>query len=467
MTMTYATITGTITKPDSDVGVTGTLVAVPGTRSAALRFSAEGRTTLGSAVGTMDEDGTVSIQIPLNSNIANLVWRFVVTPKGPYAIPWELGYFEITEDADISVLDSVEITKIPSAPTLASVLTEIQDLHDEVVAVGSTNDTIIAGRVNDAASATAAALSASLGQQIETDGTDAADAVDARIEEIVSTEIGGTSGDIGSALAAHYAGIFDPTKAYVEDTIVVNPFGEIAQAIADTPAGAYDSLDWTILNGAVDLMDMDPIAAVTGSDLLPMLDDADDEPKKVTATQLRDFVATNLYAKLNGQIKRTGYAVGWAATTTTGLVDGRMQARPLVLSKGATFATLKVNVTTLGAGSTIRVGIYANDPDTNLPGALLADLGTQASTTTGVKTFVYTGTIPDETIVWVAVVSQGGTPSSVRVTEEGHRLLPADASLTAGVAAVYLTAGGVTGALPDPFGTGLSVISRMPAVAFQ
>lgn len=156
MPMTYATITGTITKPGSDIGVAGKLVATPGTRSAALRFSALNRTTLGPVVGSLDEEGEIlnaagdgPFQIPLNSDVANLVWKFTVQPKGPYSSPWELGNFEITETAEFASLDSVEITAVPSLPTVAGVLAEIQVLHDEVVAVGNTNDTIMAGVAAD------------------------------------------------------------------------------------------------------------------------------------------------------------------------------------------------------------------------------------------------------------------------------------------------------------------------------
>jgi hypothetical protein len=83
---------------------------------------------------------------------------------------------------------------------------------------------------------------------------------------------------------------------------------------------------------------------------------------------------------------------------------------PFVVSKVTTIDQMAINVTTLGAGSTPRVGIYADNGNLQ-PGALVVDAGTQSGAATGVKT--YTTGLPvtlDTGLYWLAYLTNGTAP---------------------------------------------------------
>lgn len=83
---------------------------------------------------------------------------------------------------------------------------------------------------------------------------------------------------------------------------------------------------------------------------------------------------------------------------------------PFVIPKAASFDRIAVNITTAAASTTVRLGVYAHDPATENPGALLFDAGTVDSSTTGTKEITISETLAAG-IYWFATVSQGGTPA--------------------------------------------------------
>ncbi len=68
------------------------------------------------------------------------------------------------------------------------------------------------------------------------------------------------------------------------------------------------------------------------------------------------------------------------------VVAATLYAMPLIITKTTTIDSVQINVTTLGSGSAVNVGIYA-DNGNMYPGALIQDFGNQATATTGIKTF--------------------------------------------------------------------------------
>ncbi|MGZ4530713.1 MAG: glycosyl hydrolase family 28-related protein, partial [Mycobacteriaceae bacterium] len=80
-----------------------------------------------------------------------------------------------------------------------------------------------------------------------------------------------------------------------------------------------------------------------------------------------------------GQIIRTGFSVGVTGSSTTAMTANTMLMRPVRIQKGGTLTGLAVNVTTAAASSSIRVGIYAHNATTGLPGSLIQEF---TSTTT-------------------------------------------------------------------------------------
>ncbi|MGZ4530788.1 MAG: hypothetical protein ACXVXP_00380, partial [Mycobacteriaceae bacterium] len=165
-----------------------------------------------------------------------------------------------------------------------------------------------------------------------------------------------------------------------------------------------------------------------------------------------------------GQIVRTGFSVGVTGSSTTAMTANTMLMRPIRIQKGATVTGLAVNVTTAAASSSIRVGIYAHNATTGLPGSLIQEFTSSTtldSTATGSKTLAISQALTDATVYWIGIVAQGGGPT-VSATDQWDSLLPANAAASGTVAS--LTVGGVTGALPtspSTFGTTI----RMPNVA--
>lgn len=145
-------------------------------------WKAEGRIVLPDALAPVANDGTGSIE--LEPTPEGIKYQFVLRYHQPGANTseayWRSGWFSLTEDADLYDLATVDVKPIPEAPVVAQLL----EARDEaqaaaaqteadriaVEAVGTTNDTIIAGRIEDPESATAAALRDQMATEIPTIG---------------------------------------------------------------------------------------------------------------------------------------------------------------------------------------------------------------------------------------------------------------------------------------------------------
>ena len=145
-------------------------------------WKADGRMVLPDAVASVSTDGTGAIE--LEPTPEGIKYQFVLRYHQPGANTseayWRSGWFSLTEDANLVDLATVDVKPIPEAP----VVTQLLEARDEalaaaaqteadriaVEAVGTTNDTIIAGRIEDPASATNAALKAEIETMIEGDG---------------------------------------------------------------------------------------------------------------------------------------------------------------------------------------------------------------------------------------------------------------------------------------------------------
>lgn len=96
-----------------------------------------------------------------------------------------------------------------------------------------------------------------------------------------------------------------------------------------------------------------------------------------------------------------------ASTTTLAISANVLYASPFYVPKTKTFTSINIEVTTLAAASSIRLGIYS---DTNgVPNALLLDAGTVSSASTGGKTIAISQSLPAG---WYWLVGVGnGTPT--------------------------------------------------------
>ena len=151
MAITYATLTGRITQPGTDVGIRAKVTATPLTTGSMLKFSADNRLTVGPQTAETDNGGILaSLPIPLNSDTPGVLWKITAEPidKVPgVPLRWTLGVFDITASSDLADLVEIAATIVPPTVTAA-------DLADAAMAA----------KINDPASATKAALSDSIAQ---------------------------------------------------------------------------------------------------------------------------------------------------------------------------------------------------------------------------------------------------------------------------------------------------------------
>ena len=202
--------------------------------------------------------------------------------------------------------------------------------------------------------------------------------------------------------------------------------------------------------------DTSPAAIPSARQLAPAFREAS---AKATGTP---FLAGNYYRPVTGR------------TTTTAVMGGTG-----VVSCGARFlagrttviTNLAVNVTAAGSsGATVRMGLYEIDLKT-LSTRLIADFGTTAATSTGVKTTTGSAPIVQGKDYLAVAFAQGGTTKPTMTHTSDHDMLlgladPANAYLFAlgGVQATY-----VSGALPSSLsgavaaGAGVMVLAMAAA----
>lgn len=162
----------------------------------------------------------------------------------------------------------------------------------------------------------------------------------------------------------------------------------------------------------------------------------------------------NSYSYVSGN----GYWDGGAAGVHT-LVVNNLYCRPFQPKSSHSFSSVSIEVTTVGAGSTARVGLYdegTTGANTGLPNNLLSEVtGFDVSTATGrlTKTFGVAQTLDPSKRYWVGVVAQGGSPPVIRgLVNDLPGGWDIGATLVgAGNASVKMT--GVTGSLPSIGGT--------------
>lgn len=153
---------------------------------------------------------------------------------------------------------------------------------------------------------------------------------------------------------------------------------------------------------------------------------------------------------------------------TQALTSGVAHYQPVVFRRSATLDRTGVLLTTAAGSSAVRIGLYEDDD--GLPGTLVADFGTVATTSgTGVREITISQAVT-RTRYWACVVAQGGSPT---VRSGGGVVLPyslGDATAatfdTASFFYVY-TQSGVSGALPTPAGTMTISTNQTPTVLWR
>lgn len=150
---------------------------------------------------------------------------------------------------------------------------------------------------------------------------------------------------------------------------------------------------------------------------------------------------------------RTGEYIETLLGTTAAanaLTANKLYAVPFVVARAMTFDRIAVQVTTLAAGSSIRLGIY-NDGTNLYPGALLLDAGEVSAATTGVKAITINQALT-KGLYWLALVSDGAP--AIYFSYWGWAGLGKVATNFSDEQYRYWSVSFTYAALPDPFTTG-------------
>lgn len=165
--VTYATITGLITVPSSDVGIRARLIATPLT--AGTGISLADRLTWGPAETLTANDGTFTdLNIPLTEE--PVLWQIVADPVTHEHViePWTVGVYEITASGALHTLVSTDVLGV-NPSVVASINQAVEDaetardetqaLRDGIIGDLGTTDSQTATLINGP-SLSSAALSA-------------------------------------------------------------------------------------------------------------------------------------------------------------------------------------------------------------------------------------------------------------------------------------------------------------------
>jgi hypothetical protein len=148
------------------------------------------------------------------------------------------------------------------------------------------------------------------------------------------------------------------------------------------------------------------------------------------------------------------YGMPASAATTSSVTLDRVNYYAVIVPNAVTVDRIGAEVTTAGgAGSVVRLGMYAHDYSTDLPGTLVIDAGTIDGTSTGFQEVTISQAL-DPGIYWVASVAQVGSAPIMRGFAGGAPSAPwlSRGTSTAGAGGANLQAhpreAGVSGALP-------------------
>lgn len=168
-------------------------------------------------------------------------------------------------------------------------------------------------------------------------------------------------------------------------------------------------------------------------------------------TEIANSVGVAIF---NQHVSGDYYQTPATAVNPGASAQGDMRLCPFWIPQAGGYDRIVTEVTTIGeAGSLLRLGIYAADPNTGIPVAQapLVDAGTVPGDTSGTKEIVITASLPAG-LVWLTSVAQNcpTTAPTVRLVTVSAGLYPAVftalASLASSGGAWQKT--GATGALP-------------------
>lgn len=444
------------------------------------------------------------------------------TPSGTVStIIWPNGSLAVDDDSDTATVTFSAITELDDIPDVNAPSPSDGDLlawdatPGEWVNVPAPSSSYTDEQVRDVIGAALVA-----GNNIDITVNDGADTITIDVEALTSTDIGdfneAAQDAVGTILADTASINFTYTDATPEikaDAIFGTTSGTVAEG-NHTHAGGYtdeqaqdavgtiltdsSSIDFTYNDGAntitaavideyiedliggmltdgagidftyndgANQITAEPIFAGTGSAGTVAHSDhshtASSVPAMTSGIDLAKWVTggTNYYARID--------MVGALDLSTTGnaLTADTMQAGlfPVVadsLGNLPSFDQVAINVTNLIALSTIRLGVYAMGTD-GKPGALIADWGTVSSASTGDKTLSISWS-PTAGQYYLVMVSTHA-PSVLRQATGRHAPIGHTSVATLAQGTDYTrNVAGSSAALPNPFGTAVTVTNHRP-----
>lgn len=149
-------------------------------------------------------------------------------------------------------------------------------------------------------------------------------------------------------------------------------------------------------------------------------------------------------------------------TSTSALTANRLYAIPFPIGFSGVISGVAINCTTSAAGNVLRIGIY-DSTSGGLPGSLVSAFGSVAGTSTGMKTITGLSVSVVPKLYWLACVNQTSA-ATWRAGGIGHPLVPDFTATPVDTTPCSLAIDGVSGALPNSFGTPTVLAATAPAI---
>ncbi len=148
-----------------------------------------------------------------------------------------------------------------------------------------------------------------------------------------------------------------------------------------------------------------------------------------------------------------------SGNTQVAFTANTLYAVPFFIADVTTATSIGVHVTTAAAAKNIRLGIY-KDNDSIYPGTLLLDAGTVATDATGVQEIVINQALGENTLYWLAAISNGTPTISSQISQSFWDLIGlTNAAFNVNIPGMYSYALAY-GALPDPYAAGASTVTN-------
>lgn len=223
------------------------------------------------------------------------------------------------------------------------------------------------------------------------------------------------------------------------------------------------SNEWDLQNGFVNTA-VPPTRTIAGVDLVD----------NITSSELNVALATmfsvQLVGSTNNRYHGSSIVPGLSSISTTTLATGSLKASPIYVGKNRTVDRIQAEVTTFGASSKLRLGIYADD-GTGYPGALVVDSGEIDAGSNGVKNVTIAASLSPG-LYWLACL--GGTANCTYRAESSTcffgPVFGFDQAMSSVVRQPYWVVAQAYGALPNPFtasGTVNTTSTNIPLILIR